>query len=381
MRTESLTDWQLQLLNRHVVDAAWPESLHSYAKRFNQELQGFVTGTGDGTKKMAELGDIPWSAWKRPLMIWLPLFLVFCMGMIGLALVVHRQWSVNESLPYPVARFSDSLIPDQEDGRKPIYKQRMFLVAAGIIMCIHLLNYGNTMADGKLVAIPLRFDASPLQALSQNFEGGYMKWALFTLRVFPVVVGLSYFLGTQVSFSLGLATPFAVLLAVFLQRQGISNITSREVITPYRSGAYLGLFAMFVYTGRRYYWAVLMRALGKKETSETVDQNAVWGGRVFGVCLFIMIVQMSVMGIDWFYAIPLAALTFYYRFDGQQDHGGNRFLLHRSPLASDCIVHHDTGCRCHWTGHDHVDVLGHMCIDSRPPRGFVALCTDRTETV
>ncbi|MBR4371527.1 MAG: hypothetical protein IKS92_10805, partial [Victivallales bacterium] len=60
--------------------------------------------------------SIPWAAWKRPIMFWVPLFGLFWIALTGLAFVCHRQWSQNEHLPYPVVQFANSMFPTETGG-------------------------------------------------------------------------------------------------------------------------------------------------------------------------------------------------------------------------------------------------------------------------
>ncbi|HAR68143.1 MAG TPA: hypothetical protein DCR55_18360, partial [Lentisphaeria bacterium] len=41
-------------------------------------------------------GDPPWGAWMETLGFWIPLVLLIWFALLGLALVVHRQWSEHE---------------------------------------------------------------------------------------------------------------------------------------------------------------------------------------------------------------------------------------------------------------------------------------------
>ena len=78
-----------------------------------------------------------------PLFTWLPLVLLVIVGFIGLALVLHRQWSEHERLPYPIATFAQSLWGSDKEGGGSVLSERAFWVAAGVVLGIHLLNFAH----------------------------------------------------------------------------------------------------------------------------------------------------------------------------------------------------------------------------------------------
>ena len=97
---------KLRRLNRHLIDAAYPKQTTSLESRKSYAVDGFVQGLGVGTKGIS-FRQIPWYAWTGTLLyFWLPLILAFSLAVIGLALVVHRQWSDHEHLPYPIVTFA-----------------------------------------------------------------------------------------------------------------------------------------------------------------------------------------------------------------------------------------------------------------------------------
>ncbi len=142
-------------------------------KNEDEVLNGFIQGMGTENKHQPFL-KVPWYAWKRPLMFWLPIILALWIGLVGLSVVVHRQWSDHEHLPYPVANFANSLLPDEGKSKSSIFTNKIFRIGAVIVFIIHINNYLFTWFPHYLLKIPTTFDFQPLASLFPAFERG--RW-------------------------------------------------------------------------------------------------------------------------------------------------------------------------------------------------------------
>jgi hypothetical protein len=318
-RLENVEPRDLRNLNRHVIDAAFTykereDDVLSHADRRRAELYDFTTGKSDDGSAVG-IGEVPWSAWVRPLVFWLPLFLVFTVGLIGLSLVVHKQWSEHEVLQYPIAKFTEALLPGPDGSPGGgILRNRMFLVAAGVVFAIRMLNYADQWTGYRLVSIPMTLDFSSLQPLFPTLKGDVATWAVFTVRIYPAVIALGFFLATDVSLSLGIANPLSRVIGGLLALYGISmagtgSLYSGSPQQVFTMGAYIGLLIMLIYTGRMYYKEVFGSALMLRPPDDT-PREAVWGARVFMGCALVMLVYLMAIGIDWILAVPYVILSF-----------------------------------------------------------------------
>ncbi|NQT87388.1 hypothetical protein HQ560_11525 [bacterium] len=299
-------------LNRHLIDAAWPEALTSHEQRRHEELYTFKIGMSQ-KKRPVGIDRVPWTAWVRPLAFWLPLVAVLLSGCIGLAVVVHRQWSEHEQLPYPIAQFAIALLPAPGETKAALLRSRLFLGSAGAVLAIHMFNYANLWWPQYLMRIPTEFDFSSLQSLSDVLGTGYAAWALFTVRVYFIAVGLAYFVSSEVSLSIGIAAPISVYITCALKHYGVEfagrGLYSGGPLQVFHLGAYLGIMVMLLYTGRHYYLAVFRKALWPRARIEA-PRESVWGARVFLVSACIFVVYLRAIGIDWILAVPYVALSF-----------------------------------------------------------------------
>jgi len=274
---------------------------------FIQSLPRPVTRDETGEERVARhisLSDIPWYGWRRTLSFWLPVILALWLALIGLAVVAHRQWSDHEQLPYPIAQFADSLLPDEGKSKGGVFSDNLFWLGAVVIAAIHLNNYACQWFD--LVRIPTRFG---LDFLGQVFPTlGFLDahgvdhvQAVLRPPLFFTAIAFAYLLASDVSLSVGIgAYLFAFVLALFWIVTGTS-LTTGGMLAPKVTnflpfGAYVGMFITMIYTGRHYYYHVFRRA-ALLRWGEKADIGPVWAARAFviGTAIFMAILSPS----DW----------------------------------------------------------------------------------
>ena len=276
-------------------------------------VNGYVQGLGEGDRHVS-LADIPWRAWLLPLAFWLPLALVLWIGLIGLSLVVHRQWSRHEHLPYPIATFTEALLPRDGERVPKLFYQRAFWVTTGIVLAIHLNNFACVWFPDMLIRIPTRFDLRPLAHLLPVLARGGGSGLLYP-HIYLIIIGIAYFIPGDVALSFGIGPFLWYILLGILAGYGI-NLRSPVEGTSYFSlnpqsfalfGANVGIISAVLFTGRRYYAGVARQAVGIG-SRDAIDGTAVWGFRVFTFTCLAMLFAFCAVGIDPVLAI--AYITF-----------------------------------------------------------------------
>jgi hypothetical protein len=286
-----------------IVQQVPPQMLVDPEANEDRVVSGYVQGFSQGGQHVSPLA-VPWQAWARPLAYWLPFTLTLWGALIGLSLLLHRQWSQHEHLPYPIARFTAALLPGDDGACPPTLRQRGFWVAAGLVFAIHLNNFAAAWFPDVLIRVPTEFDFTALGKLFPGFSrsGGL---GLFKPHLYLIIVGLAYFVPADVAFSFGVAPFLWYFLAGVLANYGINLMAPIEG-TSYLSlnpqsfalfGANLGVIATVAYSGRRYYLSALRRAVGLP-TPDELPMEAVWGCRGFLVLGLLLIVQLWLAGID-----------------------------------------------------------------------------------
>ncbi len=318
-RPPELRAWeQIVGLNRAVLDAALPEAV--VTRRPNvldlappamladpsadpAALDGYITGLRLGSRFFSPR-EVPWRAWRRPLLFWGPLIVAMFAVLIGLSLVLHRQWSHHERLPYPTVEILRSMLPAEGEAVGAVFRCRPFWIGFGAVFLLYGLNYANVWWPEVVIPCPLTLNFRPLLEIFPLMRG-HFPGQLFQPTLYLSAVGLAYFLSTDVAFSLGAGPYMYSLFAGLMARLGYTlgaGFLQLNAQNQMHAGAYTALFLTLLYSGRHYFGSVARGALGLRARGEA-DVAAVWGARVVGAGFVAMIVLLTSVGVE-----PLMAL-------------------------------------------------------------------------
>lgn len=295
--------------DQEIVKLAPEKMLADISRDENDTLTAFVQSMSIGNEHMP-VSRIPWYAWTRTLLFWLPLILALWLGLVALSVVVHPQWAHHEQLPYPIARFADSLVGRNGETGSTVLGSRLFWSSCLGVLAIYAWNYLQGWFP-QMIPISTRLDFRPLSSLMQTFvKGGGGRLLSIKLRFMPI--GFAYLLASDVAFSLGIGPYIWCFVVGIFLNYGISleggGYLSTKTSIFMNFGAYLGFFLVLVYWGRHYYMGVFKKAFGLP-SNETIDSQYVWSARLFMVCAFLFTVLLCTSGLDWQLAIPYAAGT------------------------------------------------------------------------
>lgn len=274
-------------------------------------LDGYTRGLKEASDKL-KFSEVPWKAWRSPLLFWIPIILSLWIALVCLAVVVHRQWSDHEHLPYPIVTFTKSLLPEENGRSSPVFGNNLFWLGLVAVLGIHLYNYLNLWFPKVLFGqIPLGVDFSSLTELSDTFMKGGGQQLLEKFTMYFTVIAVAYFLPKEVSLSLGIGPFIWVFIAGIFTTYGV-GVGGWQGAWPFGlqmnammiMGAYFGMLLVLLFTGRQYYSAVFRRAFGFS-SKEGVEPAAVWGARFFMLAMgFFTVYAALLMGLDW----PIALL-------------------------------------------------------------------------
>jgi hypothetical protein len=312
-----MTEEEKQGVTRAVIDVAFPESIRlrnpgavplvppvmlAEPRLDPNALDGFINGIGEGDKAISIINDIPWIAWRRTLLFWLPLVVTVCLSATGLALVVHRQWSTHEHLPYPTVEFTKMLLPEPGRVLSPLFHNKLFWLGLIPVLVIHLNNLAYAWWPEQLIRVQIRFYFwSFLKLVPTYYRSGIGNWDLFNPTIYFTVIGFAYFLPKDISLSLGLAPFLFGYCTGKLATYGIplGPAMTRPTINSFcYAGSYIAMFCVLIYTGRRYYSSILRKSFGLKGGDE-VEPHAIWGFRAFILGLIAFIILSFQTGLQW----------------------------------------------------------------------------------
>jgi hypothetical protein len=272
-----------------------------------QVLEGYLSGSR-GTS--FGLNDVPWAKWQQPLETWTLLASLLAVATICLSLIVHKQWSDHERLRYPIAEVAAALT-GQEPNRAvgPLFRERSFWVAFGIILAVRLWN-GLNVWFPAVPDIPLRLNFGAVAAAFPTLAGVPGVKYVLGPTLYPAAVGFAFFLAGDVSLSIGLAVYLHFAVMVVLLKTDVAmqdDLFSGGAFVWQRFGSCLGIALVLAKTGRRYYGQVLKAAFGAGG-GDRIEPYAAWACRFLLLAMAGAVGLLTSLGLDWPLAILLVLL-------------------------------------------------------------------------
>ncbi|MBN8526934.1 MAG: hypothetical protein J0M02_16495 [Planctomycetes bacterium] len=286
------------------LSAVFAERLPQARKEYERVYTGFTQGLPVGDD-ILPLSEMPTRAWLPALAFWAPLILLFTLAIVMLTLIVHRQWSHHEQLTYPIAQVASALM--QRSGSSlfsDIVRNRLFWFGLAPVFGLHMLNYLAVWFPGWVPNVTLHWwQGGMVSSLfpTVNQAGGSVSLAQG--HIYFAVVGLCFFIASEVSFTMGVVG----MVVVFFNIQYYLTTGATTDLPSARSGAYIGYALVLLYTGRTYYWAVLTKALGLHGGAAGDHAEPVWAARIFLLAFAgFAAVLVGAFGLDWFVALAYA---------------------------------------------------------------------------
>jgi len=293
-----------------VVELAPERMVPDISRNTDVVLDGYVTGLAEGDEHISFM-EVPWYGWVRPFAFWIPLFVTILAITVGMAVVVHKQWIEHEQLPYPTITFAHAMFPGHDRERSAVFRERMFWIAAGVILVIHLNNYFAKLWPTYVIPVKLYLDFMPLSSLFPAIMRGGGYFLLHPNLLFSVI-GLSYLIASDVSFSMGVMPFVFVSVAGWLSTYGIVFCTGNHLAPNYDiflfTGGYIGLLTVVLYTGRRYYAQVLKSSLGLG-AADKIEPHVTLAMRLVLVGTLLFIIQLMAVGLEWQLAVIFVLLA------------------------------------------------------------------------
>ena len=285
----------------------------------------------DGWFNNSVTGQVPWGAWLVPLFVWGGAIALMYIMMACLSTMIRKQWAESEALAFPLLRLPLELT---EDVDKPnsgavlgsFFRNGMMWIGFGIAVFIQALRglhgYFPDVPD-----FPLSIDTGPLFTEAPWNQIGWVP-----VLVWPVIVGITYLLTAEISFSFWFFFWFIKfqLIGAYLlgfpsgslpQPIGAFGGGSKGAFTFYQQiGCYLAYVGIIVYTGREHFKHIFLRGFGRRkvgpeEHTEPMSYPLAFWGFVlsFGllVCWSIAagLTPVLAFGIWTLYVVIILALT------------------------------------------------------------------------
>ena len=245
----------IMMVDAKPVDAKPGSQLYKTKLAHEKVVEDFCRGKRTSAGNIA-WSDVPWAAWNKTLGFWFTVLSLCFIGFVCMMVVVHRQWSTRENLSYPIALFTNELITHDGKGLlNPLFRSRAFWMGFGVAGVLLLIN-GYAKWNTEFISVPISVDFSPFLDKFERFRKMPIMMNLFKVNFYFAVMGLAFFLSSDVSFSLGISGWLyaGVMAPLFLAGVNMEGTAFTGGLWPFLYfGAYLGMAIMVFYLGRRFY--------------------------------------------------------------------------------------------------------------------------------
>ena len=251
-----------------------------------------------------------WGHWAGPFMAWGTFLFALWMGTLALSCVFRRRWTESERLTFPVIQLPIELA----SSSKAFYKQPALWWTFGLALAIDLSNGLHTVYPA-FPAIPVRAGHPPFNLGALMSDPPWNAVGYFPLSFYPLVIGLSLLLPTELVFSCVAFFFYWKGLKVLSSALGLLTVQRAPWVEEQNFGGYVGLALFSVWTARRHLCAALKAVFrpGPDEAREPISYRS--AAIVFALSFMFLVgfsraagmtVGMAVYFFMAYYAISLA---------------------------------------------------------------------------
>jgi hypothetical protein len=308
----------------------WETLFHQYIPewrvvRDENAIRSFYEGLYPGE-------SIPWEAWLKPLGVWTVYVLVMYFVVTCLAVLLRKQWVEDERCTFPLVQLPVEMSRQDSGLLSSFFKKGNLWIGFAIPVFIHTVN-GLHAFFPEIPGIPVRFWIDP------HLVG--RPWSAlrpFQIVLFSFMVGFSYLMTLEVSFSLWFFYLFFKLQCLIGSLMGFNIVRGPGVQwTAYTFSAAQEIGACFtfvVYTlwrGRQHIGNVFSSIFRRKSVDYNGKNEAMPYGLIsFGLVVGIIILAFlnNLMGMSFWFAVifVLVLLVIYIALTWQVIHGGIPFV-------------------------------------------------------
>lgn len=194
-------------------------------------------------------------AWVTPLAFWSLFLLTLMFALMFINVFFRKPWTERERLSFPIIQIPLVISSDLSG----LLKSRVFWIGFGITALIDINNGFSTLFP-SIPEIPI---VRAFEFREYFVERPWNSIAWITINLYPFVIGLSYFLPTDLAFSCWFFYIFFKLQIVLTAAIGIHDLPGAPFCTEQAAGGYLALGLLAIWLARRHLKRVWLTILGR----------------------------------------------------------------------------------------------------------------------
>ena len=224
---------------------------------------------------LSSSGDVPWSAWIKPLLVWSLFVIVFYFTILCLSTILRKQWIERERFSFPLIQIPVQLAgaPERATFLNAFFKNKLLWLGMSLPILIHFIN-GLNAHFPNVPEIPLIYNIS--SAFTEKPWHTLRMWPGMNIAIYFSVIGVAVLLTLEVSFSLWFFFLFFKLQYILMNMTGVGIgpwlSCSRQVM-----GGYLVFVPAVFWGGREHIKSIIIKTLGLKQrqTDPLTDQHVI----------------------------------------------------------------------------------------------------------
>ena len=256
---------------------------------------------------------IPWGIWVRPLAAWSAFGFTLFFVWMCLSTILRKQWVNNEKLTFPLVQLPVEMARQGDGfcwGGNPFFRDKMMWLGFAIPAIFHSFNaihmYAPNVPELDFTVYLHRYLPSPW--------GGA---GLFIIFVYFSVIGFSFLISSEVSFSLWafylLFKVFeAITIAFGMEHKFVQNYAVVEVEAYQMFGAFLVFFGYMVYLARGQLADVVRKAFTGAADVDDANESLSYRTAFFGLILGTIFLSIWCWLAGMSFLLALASLLFFY---------------------------------------------------------------------
>ena len=249
---------------------------------------------------------IPYSLWLRPMALWAVFLLALYMAMVGVAVVLRRQWMDRERLAYPLVQAAQVIIRAEESDKaiNPFFRSRAMWYGASVPIVV-----------GLFTGLAKYFPGFPVIQTAWSFPifGGQA----INMTLSFAVLGFSYLISPDIAAGIwGFALLAKLEKALFVtqgvvKEQDVWAVAVTELLNYQGLGALIAFVLLGLWVGREHLLAVGRKFIGANselsDDDEIMSYRAAVAAVLVGVA--VMVGWFAYLGAPWWAGLIFVAVA------------------------------------------------------------------------
>ena len=248
-------------------------------------------------------------AWMAPFFWWSAFIFALLLTMLCINILVKKQWTEREKLVYPIIQLPLTITKD--GGSISLFKNRVLWAGFGIAASVDILN-SLSFFFPTVPHLSIKFN--DIGHLFTSKPWSAIGWMPFTF--YPFIIGLSFFLPLDLSFSIWFFYLFRKAQLVLTAAFGLQSVPNFPYLNEQSSGAWIGFAVVLIWVTRKHLKQIILNVSNSKSAQDESWESSSYRWGIAGILccgtfllFFSYRAGMSVIIIFLFFALYFAFAT------------------------------------------------------------------------